>query len=70
MDTATVETKGISTAVRPADLKPGDWSESALRVLRERYLAKGSDGTLETPEDMCWRVAYAIATAETALGRQ
>ena len=63
--------------VRP--LKQGQWSESALRVLRERYLDKGKevgpDGRIlngkpaESPEDMCWRVATAIAAAEATWGK-
>ncbi|MGQ9584022.1 MAG: vitamin B12-dependent ribonucleotide reductase [Anaerolineae bacterium] len=43
--------------------KVGQWSEPALRVLRERYLRDG-----ETPEEMCWRVARAIAAAEAHWG--
>ena len=43
--------------------KKGQWSEPALRVLRERYLRGG-----ETPEEMCWRVARAIAAAEAHFG--
>ena len=72
---------GVSCAVDTEDLmahltrpaKQGQWSESALRVLRERYLdrsrkplsseAASSGGVGETPEDMCWRVAGAIANA-------
>ncbi len=54
-------------------LKQGQWSESALRVLRERYLdrERGSAGgePVETPEDMCWRVAAAIAQAEATWGK-
>ncbi len=60
-------------------LKQGQWSEAALRVLRERYLdrtrkgsadALGPDGGAgETAEDMCWRVARAIASAESVWGR-
>jgi ribonucleoside-diphosphate reductase alpha chain len=59
--------------------KQGQWSESALRVLRERYLDKSKRGApgeappgrdvAETPEGMCWRVARAIAAAEVTWGR-
>ena len=49
-------------ATRPP--KVGRWSEPALRVLRERYLAREGEEVSETPEDMCWRVARAIAVAE------
>ncbi len=45
-------------------VKQGQWSESALRVLRERYLDRSGGQVSETPEDMCWRVASAIAAAE------
>ena len=47
---------------RPA--KTGRWSEAALRVLRERYLSRQKGEVVETPEEMCWRVARAIAAAE------
>jgi len=60
-------------------MKQGQWSESALRVLRERYLdrsrkvaeggaASGAERG-ETAEDMCWRVASAIASAEATWGK-
>jgi len=48
----------------------GQWSESALRVLRERYLRRSAtDEVVETPEEMCWRVATAIAAAEKTWGK-
>jgi ribonucleoside-diphosphate reductase alpha chain len=50
-------------------LRPGTWSESALRVLRERYLARDGKAVLETPEEMCWRVAACIAQAEGKYGK-
>ena len=43
--------------------KVGNWTEPALRVLRERYLTRKSDEVVETPEEMCWRVALSIAQA-------
>ena len=52
---------------RPA--KTGRWSEAALRVLRERYLSREKGEVVETPEEMCWRVARAIAAAEERFGR-
>ncbi|MBI2524796.1 MAG: vitamin B12-dependent ribonucleotide reductase [Candidatus Rokubacteria bacterium] len=52
---------------RPA--KTGRWSEAALRVLRERYLSRDRGEVVETPEEMCWRVARAIAAAEERVGR-
>ena len=45
--------------------KRGTWSESAQRVLAERYLWKDEKGQLKEDADgMCWRVAEAIAQAE------
>ncbi|HYB43057.1 MAG TPA: ribonucleotide reductase N-terminal alpha domain-containing protein, partial [Candidatus Methylomirabilis sp.] len=49
--------------------KTGHWSAAALRVLRERYLSRDDGLVTETPEEMCWRVARAIAAAETRFGR-
>jgi len=50
--------------------KIGHWSEPALRVLRERYLSREGGAVTETPEEMCWRVARAIAAAEARFGRR
>jgi ribonucleoside-diphosphate reductase alpha chain len=45
--------------------KQGQWSEPATRVLRERYLMKDATGQpTETPDELCWRVARAVAAAE------
>ncbi len=49
--------------------KVGKWSDPVLRVLRERYLTRKADQVVETPEEMCWRVALAIARAEERYGR-
>jgi ribonucleoside-diphosphate reductase alpha chain len=51
---------------RPA-LK-GTWSESAARVLRERYLWKKDGQFLEDEDGLCWRVATAVAQAEANYG--
>ena len=54
----------------PADLPKGIWTEQSLRVLSERYLFKDKDGKIvETPEEMCWRVAWEIASADTQWGK-
>ena len=37
---------------------------NAMRVLTERYLARGADGSMETPKEFLWRVASAIAQPE------
>ena len=47
----------------------GRWSEPALRVLAERYLSRREGKVIETPEEMCWRVARSIADAEARFGR-
>jgi ribonucleoside-diphosphate reductase alpha chain len=52
---------------RPA--KAGQWTEAALRVLRERYLTRKGGEVTETPEEMCWRVAQSIAVGEARYGR-
>ena len=52
---------------RPA--KVGKWTEPALRVLRERYLTRKDGEVVETPEEMCWRVALSIAAGEARYGR-
>jgi len=54
--------------IRPP--KVGQWTEPALRVLRERYLLRDERGeVVETPEEMCWRVAQSIAAGEARYGR-
>src|SRR2546425_1387606 len=52
---------------RPA--KVGKWTEPALRILRERYLMRQGGEVVETPEEMCWRVALTIASGEARYGR-
>ncbi len=49
--------------------KVGTWTEPALRVLRERYLTRRDGEVVETPEEMCWRVAVSIAEGEARYGR-
>jgi ribonucleoside-diphosphate reductase alpha chain len=57
----------MSRTSRPMHV--GQWTASAMKVMKERYLARDSQGRQETPEDMCWRVATAVATAEEQWGR-
>jgi ribonucleoside-diphosphate reductase alpha chain len=57
----------MRTETRPT--KTGQWTAQALRVLRERYLTREGDDVQETPEEMCWRVARAIARAEERWGK-
>jgi ribonucleoside-diphosphate reductase alpha chain len=45
--------------------KQGTWSDAAVRVLNERYVMKDEHGKpTETPDDLVWRVATAVASAE------
>ncbi len=45
--------------------RQGKWSESAVRVLNERYVMKDEQGRpTETPDELVWRVARAVASAE------
>lgn len=49
-------------------LKP-QFSEHALKILEKRYLRKNELGEIvETPAEMLWRVAEAIASAESSFG--
>ena len=57
----------MTVETRPT--KMGRWSQPALRVLRERYLVRRDGEVVETPEEMCWRVARAIARAEGRFGQ-
>src|SRR5262245_39480951 len=57
----------MASETRPPKL--GRWSEPAVRVMRERYLLREGEQIVETPEEMCWRVARAIAVAEARFGR-
>lgn len=47
----------------------GVWTEQSQKVLEERYLLKDSEGVVvETPDEMCWRVAWDIASVESVWG--
>jgi ribonucleoside-diphosphate reductase alpha chain len=60
-DTGNAGKRAAAASARPA----GTWSESAERVLRERYLLRNGEGQLaETPDELCWRVASAVASPE------
>lgn len=53
----------------PNSLPKGVWTEQALKVLGERYLIKDKNGNpKESPEQMCWRVAWDVASAESRWG--
>jgi ribonucleoside-diphosphate reductase alpha chain len=57
-----------SNPIKATALKKGAWTDASLKVLKERYLHRRADGTQETPEEMVWRVALAIAGAEREYG--
>src|SRR5439155_24800009 len=63
---SAVEEMSMASHTRPPMV--GHWSEPALRVLHERYLSRDDGVVTETPEEMCWRVARAIAAAELRAG--
>jgi len=64
-----VEKKSGKRPQKPADLPSGKWSDQALKVLSERYLDKNSAGAIiETPDELIWRVAFTIASAESRFG--
>jgi len=48
----------------------GQWTENALTIMKKRnYLLRNEEGeVIETPEDMCWRVAVETALAEANYG--
>lgn len=49
----------------PVNLTKGAWTKQALKVLEERYLYRDAEGKItEDPDQMCWRVAWEIASAE------
>lgn len=64
-----VNEKAGERPMLPSDLPKGDWSEQAEKVLKERYLDKDNNGELiEQPDDLIWRVAFAVASAEVRFG--
>lgn len=54
---------------RDKSLPKGIWTEQSLKVLNERYLMKDDNlNPIEEPEDMIWRVAWEMASAECRWG--
>lgn len=54
---------------KPGELPSGEWSDQAIKVLRERYLDKDKKGKIiETPDELVWRVSFTIASAEARFG--
>jgi ribonucleoside-diphosphate reductase alpha chain len=52
-----------------ADLPVGTWTEAALRAMQKRYLLKHEGKVVESPEEMCLRVATAVSEAERHFGK-
>lgn len=54
----------------PIDLPGPEWSEQAVKVLKERYFLKDEEGVpAETTQEMCWRVAWESASSEVKFGK-
>jgi ribonucleoside-diphosphate reductase alpha chain len=68
MTSVTKSTTNRPPSGKNIPLKQGAWTDAALKVLKERYLHRRADGTQETPEEMVWRVASAIAASEREYG--
>ncbi len=66
---AEVKEKVGERPTMPTDLKAGEWSDQAVKVLGERYLDKDEKGVVrETPDELIWRVAFTVASAEVRWG--
>lgn len=53
----------------PRGYPKGSWSPQAIKVMEERYLIKDLRGrVLETPDEMCWRVADEVGEVEKNFG--
>ncbi len=54
----------------PTDIVHEPWTKQAIKVLEERYFLKDADGKpIETVEQMCWRVAWELASGEAKQGK-
>jgi ribonucleoside-diphosphate reductase alpha chain len=59
-----------SAAAVPSGLAEPSFDPNAMRVLKERYLAKKPDGSQETPKEFLWRVASAVAQPERPFAKK
>ena len=61
--------KSVYIAPMPEDLQLCNWTEEAIKVVKERFLRRDQERKyIETIERMCWRVAYHIASADKNYG--
>ena len=61
--------KNVKREIPIQDLAEARFSENARFVLKKRYLRKDDNGEIiETPEEMLWRVAAAVAKPEKSYG--
>ncbi len=59
----------LPTPALPSDLPTVNLTENARQVLIRRYVRRGDNGQpIETVEEMFWRVAWHVASVETAWG--
>lgn len=62
--------KKVYIAPMPEGLKPCEWTSDAIKLVMERYLRRDKEGNIsESREEMCWRVAYHIASADKKYGK-
>jgi len=62
--------ESIFIAPIPDGLARCQWTKDAIKLANERYLRRDQKGqTIETVEEMCWRVAYFIASADQKYGK-
>lgn len=59
----------VVASSRPVIPEKFEASENALEVFKRRYASTKPNGEKETPEEMCRRVARAIAAVETQYGK-
>ncbi len=72
---APVSPKPVSNGMYQFIKKPeaekinGSFSDNALKMMKKRYLLQDAKGSQETPAEMFWRIAWALAGVEKKYGR-
>lgn len=55
----------------PTNIAQTEWSPQAIQVLKERYFLKNENGEpIENVAEMCWRVAWELASSEVKFGKK